>query len=90
MLAVLDQGSCCGPASKQGVAVQAAADARTPQAAEDAAGSHKAAGHVASPPAFQSLQIQAPCCNPHPGQLLALHSGLPVQWHAVMPNTNRH
>ena len=70
MLAVLDQGSCCGPASKQGVAVQAAADARTPQAAEDAAGSHKAAGHVASPPAFQSLQIQAPCCNPHPGQLL--------------------
>lgn len=81
MLAVLDQGSCCGAASKQGLALQAAADARAPHAGEDAAGSHKAAGHVASPPAFESLQIQAPCCYPYSGQLLTLHSSLPVHWH---------
>ena len=74
MLAVLDPGSSCGAASHQGVAVQAAAGARAPQAVEDAAGSHKAAGPVASPPAFQSLQIPAPCCSLHSGQPLILKS----------------
>ena len=88
MLAVLGQGSSCGAASNQGVAVQAAVGPRPPQAGEDVVGGHKAAGHVASPTAFKSLQIPAPCCHPLSGQLLNLLSDLPVQWQALMPTDN--
>lgn len=71
MLAVLDQGSPRGAASDPGVAVQAAAAARAPQQGEDAAGSHKTAGCVASTPPIQSVHFPAPCCCPHSGQLAA-------------------
>lgn len=72
MPAVLDQGSPCGAASSKSLAVQAAVGSRTPQTSRDAAGSHTTAGHVASPPAFQKLQINASCCSAYSGQLPAV------------------
>lgn len=59
MLAVLDQGSPCGAASNKGLAVQAAVGPWTTQTGKDGAGSHTTAGHVASPPVFQILQVHA-------------------------------
>ena len=71
MPAVLDPGSPCDAASNQSLAVQAAVGPRAPQTSRDAAGSHTTAGHVASPPGFQKLQINASCCSAYSGQLLA-------------------
>ena len=75
MLAVLGNSGPHHPASNQGLAVQAAAGSRAPQTDQDAAGSYKIAGYLASPPALQILQSPAPCCSLHSGQQVLTAAG---------------